>query len=49
LIDRAGRSATTVQLRSGLDEIRQIVGFDTVDSDELETRLQAIPSPINGV
>jgi len=49
LIDRAGRSATTVHLRSGLDEIRQIIGFDTVDSDQLETTLQAIPSPINGV
>ncbi|NBY17218.1 MAG: hypothetical protein EBQ78_06265 [Betaproteobacteria bacterium] len=35
LIDPASQSATTIHLRSGLDEIRQLIGFDTVDSDEL--------------
>ena len=35
LIDPASQSATPVHLRSGLDEIRQLIGFDTVDSDEL--------------
>ena len=35
LIDPASQSATTINLRSGLDEIRQLIGFDTVDSDEL--------------
>ena len=35
LIDPASQSATTIHLSSGLDEIRQLIGFDTVDSDEL--------------
>jgi hypothetical protein len=35
LIDPAIQSATAVDLRAGLDEIRQLIGFDTVDSDEI--------------
>jgi hypothetical protein len=35
LIDPAIQSVTAVDLRSGLDEIRQLIGFDTVDSDEI--------------
>jgi len=35
LIDPAIQSVTAVELRGGLDEIRQLIGFDTVDSDEL--------------
>jgi hypothetical protein len=35
LIDPASQSATIIHLSSGLDEIRQLIGFDTVDSDEL--------------
>jgi len=35
LIDPAIQSVTAVDLRGGLDEIRQLIGFDTVDSDEI--------------
>ena len=35
LIDPAIQSATAVDLLAGLDEIRQLIGFDTVDSDEV--------------
>ena len=35
LIDPSTQRATAVDLRAGLDEIRQLIGFDTVDSDEV--------------
>jgi hypothetical protein len=35
LIDPAIQSVTAVDLLGGFDEIRQLIGFDTVDSDEI--------------
>jgi len=35
LIDPAIQSVTAVELRGGLDEIHQLVGFDTLGSDEI--------------
>ena len=36
LIDPAARTVTPVQVEGGLDGVRRLIGFPTVDSDEID-------------